>query len=141
MTIPLTGVQTPMIQMLREEMREVMEKRIDERVKKDMEAVQKKSEYTLIWVSVASGFSDDVIDIARKAGVRGGTVIKGRRRSSEFASHHLGVSLQEEQEFVMIVTPTEKKKELMSAISESCGLCSEAHGVVVALPVDEAMGL
>ena len=38
-------------------------------------------------------------------------------------------------------TPREKKKAVMSAISEACGLRSKAHGIVIALPVDEAIGL
>lgn len=52
-------------------------------------------------------------------GARGGTVMKGRRRNSEHASQYFGISLQEEQEFVMIVVPREKKCEIMSAITTS----------------------
>ena len=72
---------------------------------------------------------------------RGGTVMKGRRRNSEHASQYFGISLQEEQEFVMIVVPREKKCEIMSAITTSCGLKTPAHGMVISLPVDDVMGL
>ena len=90
---------------------------------------------------VESGCSDDVIDAARSAGARGGTVVKGRRRNSERASQHFGIPIQEEQDFVMIVVPRDKKGEIMSAISQACGLRTEAHGVVLSLPVDDVMGL
>lgn len=100
-----------------------------------------KTEYTVIMASVASGYSDDVVDAARKAGAKGGTVMKGRRRNSEKVSRHFGISMQEEQDFVMIVVPKEKKNEIMTAISGACGLGSKAHGVVVALPVDDVLGL
>ena len=50
-------------------------------------------------------------------------------------------SPQEEQEFVMIVVPREKKCEIMSAITTSCGLKTPAHGMVISLPVDDVMGL
>ena len=143
-SLPVTGLQNLVARMIGEESGapEVsIEDKIKERVRKDMSEVRKKSKYTVIWVSVASGYSDDVVDVAREAGARGGTVMKGRRRSSERAGQHLGIAMQDEQEFVMIVTPTEKKSEVMAAIGKSCGLCTPAHGVMVALAVDEAIGL
>ena len=99
------------------------------------------TEYALLLVSVTGGFSDQVIDAACGAGARGGTVIKGRRRSDEQTRQRFGISLQEEQDFVMIVVPREEKTAVMTAINTACGLGTPAHGVVVALPVEEAMGL
>ena len=126
-----------MLQMLNDEARSAVEA-----IQKGDEAEMKeKSEFSLIWVSVESGCSDDVIDAARSAGARGGTVMKGRRRNSERASQHFGIPIQEEQDFVMIVVPRDKKGEIMSAISQACGLKTEAHGVVLSLPVDDVMGL
>lgn len=99
------------------------------------------TEYALLLVSVAGGFSDQVIDAAHGAGARGGTVIKGRQRSDERTRQRFGISLQEEQDFVMIVVPREEKTAVMTAINTACGLGAPAHGVVVAMPVEEAMGL
>ena len=87
------------------------------------------------------GYRDDVIDAAREAGAKGGTILKGRRRNSERVSQHLGISMQEEQDFVVIVVPREQKTQIMSAICTSCGLKTPAHGVVLSLPVEEAIGL
>ena len=96
---------------------------------------------SVIWVSVAGGYSEDVVEAARSAGARGGTVMKGGRRGQEQMTQFVGISVQEEQEFVMIVVPDEKKTELMSAINQACGLKTKAHGVVLSLPVDDAIGL
>ena len=71
----------------------------------------------------------------------GGTVIKGRRRGSADAARYLGLSMQEEQDFVMIIVRNERKTEVMTAISKACGIKTDAHGVVVSLPVDDVMGL
>ena len=131
LSIPITGIQSGILQMLREDVAEAAEKHIKERIEKDMAEIEKKSEYTVIWVSVASGYSDDVVDASRAAGARGGTRV----------SQHMGISTQDEQDFVMIVTPKEKKSEVMSAISNACGLRTPAHGVVLSLPVDEVIGL
>ena len=136
-TVPVSGMQNHVMQMLNEEARNA----IQQQEKGDESQMKEKSEFSLIWVSVASGYSDDVVDAARAAGARGGTVMKGRRRNSEHASQYFGISLQEEQEFVMIVVPREKKCEIMSAITTSCGLKTPAHGMVISLPVDDVMGL
>lgn len=136
-TIPITGLQNPMFRMLNEENREIIKRGLEG----DREEMKEHSMYSMIWVSVASGYSDDVVDAAREAGARGGTVLKGRRRGSEQVKQYFGISIQEEQDFVMIIIPNDKKAEVMAAICRSCGLKTEAHGVVCSLPVDEVMGL
>ena len=140
-TIPVTGLQGPLLHVLNDEARANLEQRMDERTRKDMAEIREKSGYNVIWVSVGAGYSDDVIDAARAAGAKGGTVLRGRRRNSEHVSQMLGISLQDEQDFVMIVAPREEKSKIMAAICEACGLHTPAHGTVVSLPVDEAIGL
>jgi nitrogen regulatory protein P-II len=140
-TIPITGLQSPLFHMLNEESRSMVENRIKERIESDMAEIHEKSGYNVIWVSVAAGYSDDVIDTARAAGARGGTILRGRRRNSEQVSQHFGISMQDEQDFIMIVVPRKNKSEVMAAICNACGLNTPAHGTVISLPVDEAMGL
>lgn len=141
LTIPVTGLQTHILNLLKDEVHSEVEKRMEERTREDMEQTENSMEYVVIWASISTGYSEDVVDAARSAGARGGTILKGRRRSSDRVSQYLGVSKQEEQEFVMIVAPKTKKREIMAAISRSCGLGTDAHGVVLSLPVDEAIGL
>ena len=140
-TLPVTGLQTPVFQTLNEETRDQLAQQIKERIERDMAEMHEHSNYSMIWVSVANGYSDDVIDAAQTAGAKGGTILKGRRRNSEHVSQHLGISIQDEQDFVLIVVPREKKAAIMSAITTACGLRTPAHGVVFSLPVDEAVGL
>ena len=136
-TVPVIGMQSGVSELLNQENHD----KAETLPKGDETEMKEKSEYALIWVSVAGGYSDDVVDAARNAGAKGGTIMKGRRRSSERVSHHFGISMQEEQDFVMIVVPREKKNDTMTAIMNVCGLQTKAHGVVWALPVDEVMGL
>ena len=136
-TVPMIGMQSCVLELVNNENQDETEKAL----KGEETEMKEKSGYALIWVSVTGGYSDDVVDAARNAGAKGGTVMKGRRRSSERTSHHFGISMQEEQEFVMIVVPREKKNDTMSAIMDACGLNTKAHGVVWSLPVDEVMGL
>ena len=140
LTVPLVGMQHPIFQALNDEAKEALKQKIHERTEQDMAEV-KKQDYAVIWVSVASGYSDEVIDAARNAGAKGGTVLRGRQRNSERMRESFGISTQEERGFVMMVVPREKKGEMMAAIGKACGLSTEAHGVILALPVDEVFGL
>lgn len=136
-TIPVIGLQNNVMNVLHKQSESISK----EKAKGEEKEMSEKAAYAAIWVSVANGFSDDVVDAARSAGAKGGTIMKGRRRTSENVSQHFGISMQDEQDFVMIVVPREHKNEVMSAIMEKCGLHTEAHGIVLSLPVDEVMGL
>ncbi len=109
-TVPITGLQSPMLHLLNDEAKVAWKKHIEERISKDMAEIKRESAYSMIWVSVNSGFSDDVIDAAREAGAKGGTVMKGRRRISAKVSQNFGLPLQDEQDFVMIVVPKAKRQ-------------------------------
>ena len=97
--------------------------------------------HELIYVILNEGCSDEVMDAARAAGAAGGTVLHSRRVGAEEALSQWGFSLQEEKEAVMILTRAESKLAIMQAICDSCGLQSEAQGIVLSLPVDRVVGL
>ena len=65
--------------------------------------------------------------------------MKGRRRNSERIQQLFGISVQDEQNFVMIIVPKVRKTEVMSAISAACGTQTGAHGVVI--PERRAAGM
>ncbi len=137
-TLPLTGVQNSILQLTAPACGKELP--ADQPNDKEEQAM-KEHPYALLWISVKAGHGDEAVDAARKAGARGGTVLKGSRCSSETASSFLGISIREEQDLVMIVLPAETKPAVMSAVSTACGLNTPAHGVVVSMPVDEVMGL
>ena len=95
----------------------------------------------MILVAADQGYSEDIIEAARSAGARGGTVIRGRRSGTEGVMTLLGMSTQEEQEFTMIIVEKSLRAAVMEAISSACGLKTPAHGIVLSLPVEEAIGL
>ena len=41
----------------------------------------------------------------------------------------------------MIIVPKEKRTAIMKSIGEACGLRTEAHGVLISVPVDEVLGI
>ena len=137
LTLPITGIQASMLSLLSEEQEKIAKGHLERKVQQMMQ----ETCYDMIIVAVREGFSDDVIDTAVKAGANGGSVIRGRRRGSEAVVQFLGISMQEEQDFVMIIVPKEKKSHIMQEISSVCGLQSEAHGIIFSVPVDEVLGI
>lgn len=135
-TVPLTGANNLMIRMMNSK----DEKSGDSDNRKG-ENTMTDNKYTLITAIVDRGFSGDVMDAARAAGAGGGTVIHSRGIESEEATGFWGLSLQEEKEMVLILAEHESKVKIMSAISEKCGMHSEAKGLVVSLPIDSVMGI
>lgn len=97
--------------------------------------------YVMILTIVDQGFSDDVMSAARSAGATGGTVFNSRRLSGQETLQFWGLRVQEEREIVAIVAEAEHKVAIMQAISQACGAHSQAHGTVLSLPVDQALGL
>lgn len=136
-TVPVTGVQERILELLKEEVSE----KIKNELKKEVKKMKEEALFSMVLVSVKPGYSDEVIDAASKAGANGGTVIRGRRSGSEAMVQFLGISMQEEQDFVMIIVPKEKRTAIMKSIGEACGLRTEAHGVLISVPVDEVLGI
>lgn len=100
-----------------------------------------ENEYSAIMAIVNQGFSEEVMNAARPMGASGGTVFHSRRIGSEEAMKFWNISIQQEREVVLILVKKESKKAIMQAVNKKCGMQSEAHGIVLSLPVDEIVGM
>lgn len=98
-------------------------------------------ENSMILVTVNQGFTEEVMDTARKAGARGGTIIHARWAGSKSAEEFYGITVQQEKEIIAIVAPAEKRKEIMEAINSSHGMKTEARGTVCSLAIEEIVRL
>jgi len=95
----------------------------------------------LILTIVNRGYSDEIMNAARKAGAGGGTVLNARSQAHEGTVKYFGISVQKERELIIILTARSEKIPIMRAISEAYGLNSKAQGIVFSLPVESVMGL
>ena len=105
------------------------------------ESEMKNTKYELIVVIANHGYSEDVMDAARKEGAGGGTVIHARGTGLERAEKFLGVSIADEKEMIFIVAKTESKNAIMKSIMENAGLNSRAKAVTFSIPVTDTAGL
>lgn len=94
-----------------------------------------------IFCIVNSGFSDAVMDAAKKYGARGGTVINARGTASQQAETFFHIAIEPEKEIVMILVPAEIKNDILNALYEEVGLHTDGQGIAFSLPVDGAVGL
>ena len=108
---------------------------------KGAEAELKGTEQELLVIIANQGYNEQIMDAAREAGARGGTVIHARGTGQDQAERFLGISLASEKDLILIVTPTEKKVEMMQKIMRDAGPGSKAGAVVFALPVTDTAGM
>ena len=99
-----------------------------------------KNEYhnNLIIISVNEGYADDVMQVARKAGATGGTVIKGRLAEVEKFVEIGKADLDGEREILCILAPLNTSKQIMEDVNKQFGLTSDANGVLFAIPTEKA---
>ena len=76
--------------------------------------------FELIVTVVDSGMTDIVMDAAKAAGARGGTVLKCRDMSPGGERRVFGVTVRQDKEVLMLVTPLRDKERIMKAIMMAC---------------------
>ena len=108
---------------------------------KGEESVLKETKHELVVAIANAGYTELIMNAARRANAGGGTVLHAKGTGMEGAEKFLGVSLAEEKEFVLLVVKQEDKNAVMSAIMQDAGLDSKARSVVFSLPVTSTAGL
>ncbi len=98
-------------------------------------------EYEMILCIVNAGFSEAVMDAAKKIGARGGTVLSARGTAAKEAERTFGITIQPEKEIVLILVPSAIRDQILHAVYRSAGLDTPGQGIAFALPVDSAVGL
>lgn len=97
--------------------------------------------HDLIIAIVNRGFTDTVMDAARPAGARGGTVIKARGAGAKEAERFFGITIEPEKEIVLILAKHQDRDAIMTAVAKNAGLNSEGKGIVFSLPAGNVMGV
>lgn len=110
----------------------------DENAEKGDGAMKNEYHNNLIVISVNEGYSDDVMQIARKAGATGGTVIKGRLAEVERFAELGKTDIDGEREILCILAPLKTSKQIMDDLNKEFGLTSDANGILFAIPTEKA---
>ena len=101
----------------------------------------KTNDHEVIFAIVNSGFADDVMDIARELGVRGGTIVNARGVVKEDAAAFFGITLHQDKEILMMVVEKSIRDNVLNAIYKQMGMAKKAKGIAFSLPVSDVAGL
>ena len=99
------------------------------------------SKHEMIMCIVNAGFSETVMEAAKSAGARGGTILNGRGTANKEAESFFHIAIQPEKEVVMILVDMEIKDAVLHALYQKAGLDTMGQGIAFSLPVDDVVGL
>lgn len=110
-------------------------------VKEVVEAPEKGKRYQAILAIVNNGYSDLVMNAARDAGARGGTIITAKGTGNKDIEKFYGIVITPEKEIVMILVPEAIRDKVLAAINLQAGIASKGQGIAFSLPVDDVVGV
>ena len=101
----------------------------------------KTDNHEVIFAIVNAGFAEDVMDVAREQGVRGGTILNARGVVNEDAAAFFGITLHADKEILMTVVDKDIRDSVLNAIYKKLDMARKAKGIAFALPVSDVAGL
>lgn len=97
--------------------------------------------HEVIFAIVNSGYAEEVMDVARENGARGGTIMNARGVAGEEAAAFFGITLHAEKEILMMVVEKSIRDDILNAIYKQMGMGKKAQGIAFSLPVSDVAGL
>ena len=101
----------------------------------------KTNEHEVVFAIVNSGYAEDVMEVAREQGVRGGTILNARGVVNENAAAFFGITLHADKEILMMVVEKDIRDKVLNAIYKEMGMAKKAQGIAFSLPVTDTAGL
>lgn len=105
------------------------------------QGMEGESMFNKLTVVVNRGMAADVMDIARKSGVKGGTIMHGRGTGSDFTTKLFGMEMEPEKELVMILMPSDLINKVVNDLSQELQLGSPGNGILFVEPILDVRGL
>ena len=100
-----------------------------------------KFEHELILCIVNEGFTEAVMEAARAAGARGGTVLHANGTANQDAQRSFGIVIQPNKDMVMILVPSDIRSAVLKQLYDNVGLHTPGQGIAFSLPVDAVVGI
>ena len=102
--------------------------------------MENSNNYELIVTIVKEGYSESVMNAAKRVGATGGTVIYGRSLGSS-RTVLTNLQVEPEKDVVLNIVKKEIKNKVMESINKETGIKSDANGILLSLPIDNVIGL
>ena len=101
----------------------------------------KTNDHEVVFAIVNAGYAEDVMEVAREQGVRGGTILNARGVVNEEAAAFFGITLHADKEILMMVVEKGIRDKVLTAFYKEMGMAKKAKGIAFSLPVSEEAGL
>lgn len=102
--------------------------------------MENSNNYELIVTIVKEGYSESVMNAAKRVGATGGTVIYGRSLGSS-RTILTNLQVEPEKDVVLNIVKKEIKNKVLESINKETGVKSDANGILLSLPIDNVIGL
>lgn len=97
--------------------------------------------YHLIFTIVDRGKGEDVVEAANKAGSRGATIINARGSGVHETEKFFGMEVEPEKEAIMIISQSDKSKQIVDAIKEDLRIDKLGNGIIFIQHISKTYGL
>ena len=98
-------------------------------------------EHQLIVAIVKKGWAEKIINAAKAAGARGGTILYGRGVGVHEQKRLLGLQIEPEKEIILTLVHKDKTNEVMKAIVAAGQLQKPGTGIGFVISVDKIVGI
>ena len=95
----------------------------------------------MIIVIANEGYSDVIMNAARDAGARGGTITHARGTGTKEMEQKYGIYITPQKEMTFIVVNVKIRDQVMAAINKVAGIDTRVAGFVVSVPISNISGM
>ena len=99
------------------------------------------AKHEVVFCIVNSGYAEAVMDSAREAGAKGGTVLHASGTANPQAERFFGLSIEPSKDMVMILVDSKIKENVLHNLYRDVGLKTAGQGIAFTLPVSDVVGL
>ena len=105
------------------------------------EKMKNERKFQLIMAITEEGNAEKIMNIAKKNGANGGTLIKGRSVGGKNSFKLFNLTVEPEKDLVLIVSNNNSTKKIMQGILEKNGMNTESKTMCFSLPIDNTVGI
>lgn len=103
--------------------------------------IGEKTMFKKITVIVNRGMADDIMDIARESGARGGTILHGKGTGTKNAAKLFGMEVEPEKELVLIIVPTEIEEKVVKNLYDNLEMQNSGNGILFVEDITDVRGI
>jgi nitrogen regulatory protein PII len=101
----------------------------------------KEMKYRAIFTIVDRGNGESVIDSAKSAGAKGGTIFSGRGSGIHETEKLFSMEIEPEKEVVLIITDADTAEGIVAAVRRDLEIEQPGKGIIFVQPVDQIVGV